>query len=316
MVFRSNHFIALISTTCLLGLSACNEGGSQNGASGQVLGTDVVAHTPISIPSDSNNSDQSSSTDSASSVNPSTSNPNPDAADPTDPILTAPTSTPSPSASPVATPTASPAPTPTTSPAPTPSPTSTTVGSSCHSSNSDILCTGLKYVVYTDSKKKPVVTQSQAISNLTVMNKIFAQCQIAFQIDEFLAVDPTLYNLTFNTANDYELDNIRKVFDDSTHLLVVTTGTWNRNGSLGNTGANAWANMPGDSDMGAILEAAVGTYSNIITHEIGHYLNLDHANDSSNLMNPVIYDTSTGLTASQCREARNTINVYWKRMIR
>jgi hypothetical protein len=174
----------------------------------------------------------------------------------------------------------------------------------------------LKYVVYVDSNGTPVVTQDQAISNLKSINQVWSKCSIAFQIDQFLASNPSDYQLTFNTANSSELDDIRSAYEESSTILVVTTGKWNRSGSLGSTGANAWTNMPGQTYLGSILEAPVGTYPNIIAHEIGHYLNLDHLNDQSNLMNPMIYDTSTQLTSSQCSEAQSAINYYWKKMMR
>lgn len=203
-------------------------------------------------------------------------------------------------------------------PTPSPSPTSTPglLGSSCHSSNDQNYCVALKYVVYKDSSGKAVVSESAAINNLAAINQIWSKCQIGFQIDHYVAADPNKNNLSFNTANYEDLEQIRRTFEDNSQLLVVTTGAWNRNGSLGGTGANAWTNMPGETNYGAILEAPVGTYPNIIAHEIGHYIGLDHAGATSNLMSPIIYETSTELDTSQCNEARATINSYWKAMLR
>lgn len=218
--------------------------------------------------------------------------------------------------SPLPTVTSTPSPLPSTTPTPEPTPTPSTVGSSCSGSSTNQYCLGLKYVVYADSSGTPVVTQDQAISNLKSINEVWSQCGIAFQMDSFLAADPEEYRLTFNTANTSELDDIRAAFEESSTLLVVTTGKWNRSGTLGNTGANAWTNMPGQTYLGSILEAPVGTYPNIIAHEIGHYLNLGHVSDQSDLMNPIIYDTSKKLTTSQCSEAKSAINYFWKKMIR
>ncbi|MBC7692966.1 MAG: matrixin family metalloprotease [Methylotenera sp.] len=202
------------------------------------------------------------------------------------------------------------------SPVNTPAPVSTIVGDTCHSTDSSKLCLALKYTVYTHPDGTPVVSRSEAIANVQGLNKLWASCNIAFQMDELADVDPVNSGLTFATANNSELDKIRSAYENNSTLLVVTTGNWNRSGSLGSTGANAWTNMPGNYRSGSILEAAVGTFYPIIAHEIGHYLNLDHVSDSSNLMNPVIYGSSTGLTAGQCSAARSAAQSYWKSMLR
>jgi predicted Zn-dependent protease len=64
------------------------------------------------------------------------------------------------------------------------------------------------------------------------------------------------------------------------------------------------------------MESAVGTYANIIAHELGHYLNLDHWEDKANVMNAVIYEKSSKLLQEQCVTARAAISYYWKAMLR
>lgn len=272
----------LFSVCSILFISACNQDPGQSLPKPQ--GQDQLTRQPIPI---TTTSDGSTSENSSSNPTPTSS----------------PTSTPSPQ----------PSPSPTGSPTPQ---TPTTVGSSCHSSNSDQMCLGLNYAVYMNSSGQPVVTEAEAIDNVTKINEVWSKCKIAFQIDELTLVNPSDEGLIFNTSDYSELNDIRSKLDDSAHILVVTTGSWDRNGSLGSTGANAWTNLPGEGVYGAILEAPVGTYSNIIAHELGHYLNLDHASDSSNLMNPTIYDSSTQLYSSQCTEARAAISAYWQAMLR
>jgi hypothetical protein len=271
-----NGYFAFAFAFSLITFTACN--GTNSDSTGTVLGQDQVSGPPALIPSQNSQ---------------------------------VPTPTPTPTATPTST--ATPDPTIT----PTPEPTSTPiVGASCHTDDPNHLCLALKYVVYNDSKDTPVVNQQEAIANIKSINSVWNQCNVAFQIDQFLPVDPRDYGLVFNTANYGDLEDIRHEFEDDSTLLVVTTGNWNRNGSLGSTGANAWANMPGNDTLGVILESAVGTYPNLIAHELGHYLNLDHYSSSANLMNPIIYDTSSQLTSSQCNEARSAINYFWKKMKR
>lgn len=94
-------------------------------------------------------------------------------------------------------------------------------------------CIALKYVTYKNSKGTPVVTENEAHENVISINKIWSQCQINFKIDAYLAADPDTYSLTYNTANASELNVIRRTFDDSLTFLVVTTGKWDRSGTLG-----------------------------------------------------------------------------------
>lgn len=188
------------------------------------------------------------------------------------------------------------------------------IGTSCTSSDPNQICLGLKYVVYEDNSAVPVVTSDQALSNIDEMNSVWSQCNIAFQVDDFVSVKPSTLGLNYNTSTSGELSTIRQKLADSEKLVVVTTGTWS--GTLGSGSANAWTAMPGSGLYGAILEATVGDYPNIIAHELGHYLNLGHASDASNLMNPVIYSTSTAITSSQCNGARAAVSAYWQAMKR
>ncbi len=192
----------------------------------------------------------------------------------------------------------------------------TEVTSGCHRQDSSQKCLALKYVVFDDSNGSPAVAQSSVVAGVATINRIWSQCQIQFQIDQLLLVDPEKYHLSFHSAENAELDEIRKTFMDQSSLLVVTTGKWDRSGSLGSTGANAWTSMPGEGFYGAILEGPVGDYPNIIAHELGHYLNLDHVTNTDYLMNPVIYNQSKQLSRSECRLAVNAVDDYWKAMTR
>jgi hypothetical protein len=178
------------------------------------------------------------------------------------------------------------------------------VGNSCVSKDPNHICLGLKYVVYKNPRGSPVASEADALKNLAVVNQVHSQCNVAFQVEEYDAVDPVGYGLAFNTANSSELDSIREAFADAKRLLIVTTGAWNRSGTLGTSKANAWTAMPGSGPYGAVFEAPVATYSNIFAHELGHYLNLDHVSDPSDILNPVIYRSSTALTENQCEIER------------
>jgi hypothetical protein len=187
---------------------------------------------------------------------------------------------------------------------------------SCIGGNTRNLCLAIKYVTFKDATGKSVLSEKDAIQNIIGINQVFSQCNIGFQIEEFISEDPTKTGLLFNTGDDAELDEIRKTFQDPSALLIVTTGKWNRSGTLGKSSANAWTNMPGADHPGVVLESTVAVFSNIIAHELGHYLSLYHIQDQSYLMNPIIYKYSTKFTEAQCNSMRESAQNHWKAMLR
>jgi hypothetical protein len=175
----------------------------------------------------------------------------------------------------------------------------------------------LKYVIYEDPiTHRPVVSHEQALTNLRVINSIWHQCGIGFELEDFVVLDVADRNLNFGIGNYPELDDVRGEFADESTLLIVTTGAWNRKGSLGDSPANAWTSMPGSAPYGAVLERSVGAFSNIVAHELGHYLGLMHSDNRGDLMNPIIYNSSISLTADQCKLARSAASQYWQKMMR
>lgn len=185
------------------------------------------------------------------------------------------------------------------------------VGEGCRGDDPSLICLALKYVVFNDGDS-PVVSQADAVRNLKRINEVWNQCGIQFQIEQYVPLNPAEARLAFRTSNYPELDDIRSRLGDSRSLLVVTTGSWNRAGSLGNTTANAWTAMPNSAPFGVVMEKSVGTYPNIIAHELGHYLNLLHLHDSANLMNPIIYTRSTLIPREQCVTARQAAGYFWQ----
>jgi len=186
----------------------------------------------------------------------------------------------------------------------------------CQSDDPNFLCLGIRYVSFKGESGAPTVPEKQARQTIRETNAIWAQCQIGFQIDTYSMVNSTELGIRFRIGNYSELDDIRTGFADERELLVTVTGKWDRTGSLGDSGANAWTSMPGGPPYGAVLEQPVGTFSNIVAHELGYYLNLYHLNDATDLMNPTIYTSSKKLTAQQCQTARKSVASNWREMLR
>ncbi len=180
--------------------------------------------------------------------------------------------------------------------------TASAVGPGCSGGNGSV-CLGIRYISY-DEGKGPISSKEQAASDLEGINRIWAQCGIQFEIDSYEAVNPTSYGLASGSDAQNQLDAIRNAFNDGHSLLVVYTGYW------GST-KNAWTSMPGSAPYGAVLESSVVNYPNIVAHELGHYLGLDHVDDTANVMNALIYSDSKALDSGQCDLARQTVQQSW-----
>jgi hypothetical protein len=161
-----------------------------------------------------------------------------------------------------------------------------------------------------------VESERDAVRDVEYANQIWRDCGIQFQLEDYQSVLPQNYNLRYRTRNYEELNQIRDTFSDENKLLVVATGKWDRTGSLGNTWANAWTNLPGERIYGVVLERAVTNYPQILAHELGHYLSLDHKNDIHSLMNPVVARQSVELSRQECKAARWAAKSYWREMMR
>jgi hypothetical protein len=214
-----------------------------------------------------------------------------------------------PGPSPTPTSTASPTPTSAPSPAPSSSPAPSGGAYSCVSSDADRQCIGLKLVSYEDSAGKSSVPRAAAETLVEKMNAIWGTCNIAFQLEDYETVDPTVTGLTYGAGSQNELTDIRKEFGNKSTFLVVVTGPWS-----GKT--IAWTTMPGGNPLGTIVDKDYGQNPMTVGHELGHYMGLYHISNSSNLMNPYIGSNTSGLSSSQCSIARDTNTQYWKNMLR
>lgn len=193
----------------------------------------------------------------------------------------------------------------------------------CNSGNPDQLCIGLKYVVFKKAKGQPSLPLQDAAENIRTANRVWKKCGIAFQIDKYTAVDPGEHQVKYNLADYKDLTAVRRTFGEPDKLLIAATGAWNRKGTLGNTTANAWTSLPPahaagkkDGPFGAIIEAPVATNGHLVAHELGHYLNLLHAQKDTSVMNPVIYRRSVDVSPDECALARDTARVAWAAMLR
>lgn len=185
------------------------------------------------------------------------------------------------------------------------------IGDSCVSSDPDQRCVALKYVADMGDDGEAVISRDQAIAVVRELNSIWRTCGVRFQIDEYVAAKARDRGLPHRARDMSDLDAIRSSHQDGRTLLVAVTETWDRGGSLGGSGANAWTNMPGGNVHGAVLERPVSAYANIVAHELGHYLGLDHVHDPNDLMNPVIHESSNRLHPGQCETARAAVDSFW-----
>lgn len=166
------------------------------------------------------------------------------------------------------------------------------------------LTLAVKYVTYVGENGSPVITPGDAQHVIDEVNQVYSSCSVRFRLEEFVTAHPEDSGLGYHPSTMKELDPIRRQYDDANRLVIINTGKWNKTGGLGADGANAWTMMPGDRPSGTVIESPYASNANLVAHELGHYLNLDHSKDRANLMNPVIYRASTGLSNVQCDRIR------------
>lgn len=209
-------------------------------------------------------------------------------------------------------------PIPSVTPAPTQAPslpgpvkppqTPAPISSSCVSTDANHICMGLKMVSYTRNNV-PVVTEEQANALLAGINKVWGQCNIAFQLEKYEYVDPATRGLSYDTNWRNDGDTVRSNFNDSSTFLVVSVGSL--------TGATiAVTEMPGTGIYGVLVEDQYANNPLTVGHELGHYQGLYHVSSTANLMSAYIGPNTEALNADQCATARSTDFANWQVMMR
>ncbi|OFZ53386.1 MAG: hypothetical protein A2428_02010 [Bdellovibrionales bacterium RIFOXYC1_FULL_54_43] len=169
--------------------------------------------------------------------------------------------------------------------------------------SADGITLALRYVSYLNQDGQPVISEARSRQIVDRVNQIYAPCNIRFVLEEYLPVTPKDRGLEFGLSSMSDIEPTRAAFDEPNRVVVVNTGAWDHS-SIGS--ANAWTAMPGTSPSGVVLESDVAENAEIVAHELGHHLNLDHVDDPANLENPIIYSTSTFISASQCSTMRQS----------
>jgi hypothetical protein len=199
-----------------------------------------------------------------------------------------------------------------TTPIPSPAPVVSdpqTPKTSCRSSDPEFQCIGLKMVSYLDELGTPVITEADTQILIQEMNTVWSPCKIGFQLENYLAVNPTTLGLKYDPYWQSEASSVRATFSDAQTFLVVSVGTLS-------SSTIAVTQMPFSSPYGTLVEKSFAHNALTVGHELGHYMGLYHYRDSSNLMNPYIGSNTRAISADQCSTARSTNARYWPNMMR
>ena len=178
----------------------------------------------------------------------------------------------------------------------------------CVNADPNHYCMGLKIVAF-EENGAPTLTKAQAVKLVKEINAVWSQCNIGFQLESYSSVDPSTKGLPENPDWRRDSSNIRSTFSSDHQFVVISVGSFSE-------ATIAVTEMPGGGPYGALVEAAYATNAYTVGHELGHYQNLDHVKDETNVMNPFIGPETNTLTTDQCATARSADQDYWKAMMR
>ena len=82
----------------------------------------------------------------------------------------------------------------------------------CTSNDPEHLCMGLTLVSYTDPNGVPVITGDEAATLVDGINAVWAPCNIAFQLEDYQAVNPVTEGLSYSPNWRAESTRIRNAF--------------------------------------------------------------------------------------------------------
>jgi hypothetical protein len=204
--------------------------------------------------------------------------------------------------------------TPSSIPAATPSNSGTPISGaeSCHTSDPNHICIGVKVVSFVKNGKE-VLNHDKAIALISRVSKVWTQCNIGFQLEDYRAADPTASGLSYEVDWYNDGDTVRSAYQDASRFLMVAAGKLT--GSSNTTGVT-WDAGTGDGFYGSLIDGAYAEDELTVAHEFGHYQGLYHVNDQANLLYPYAQDDNHVLTAKQCATARSANYEYWQQMLR
>ena len=180
---------------------------------------------------------------------------------------------------------------------------------SCVSNDPNHQCIGLKIVSFQDSSRVSILQQADAQELVRGMNAIWKPCDVSFQLESFLSIDPSDKNLSYSPNWKTESGQVRAAFEEKDTFLIVAVGPW-ANSTI------AVTQMPGTGPHGVLVEKDYARNPLTVGHELGHYQGLLHLRDNTNLMSPYIGPNTAKLSQAQCNLARSTNFSNWPQMLR
>lgn len=145
----------------------------------------------------------------------------------------------------------------------------------------------------------PAVSRTEAESWFEGATRIWNQCGVRLQFEQYKMINAELASLPYQPKNQADLEKIRRSVFESDYVNISVTGEWQ---GAPFAASAAYTNFPNASLLGTVAQIAATKTPTLLAHELGHYFNLLHVDDPSS---DLVEDTKEGNIGVSCSGPSN-----------